>query len=96
MCGSEATRLDGRVALVPLTVGVNPFPTAGGGSVPSPAALAHQPVDNIVTAARTAMAVLGKVYSTTAEPLPHSLVSWQMLIALWKPKVKEAEVVVKV
>jgi hypothetical protein len=42
------------------------------------------------------MAVLGKVYSTTAEPLPHSLVSWQMLIALWKPKVKEAEVVVKV
>ena len=96
MCGSEATRLDGRVVLVPLTVGVNPFPTAGGGSVPSPAALAHQSVENAITAARTAMAALGKAHSTTAAPFPCSLVSWQMLIALWKPKVKEAEVVVKV
>ena len=54
--------LDGRVVLVPLTAAVTPFPTAGGGGVSSPAALAHQSVDAIVTAARTAMSVLSKVY----------------------------------
>lgn len=72
--------LDGRVVLVPLTAAVEPFPTAG--SVSSPAALAHQSVHAIVTAARTAMSVLSKVYCCFLRSLFLLLLSSFLLASL--------------